>query len=88
MPVIRHLSSGLLGLFLCPGSGGLNVDGKFRTDHTAHTAPVTLRAVTVDNVIALAINLRRLVESVFWAELDAEATLLTPLGYHVNLVLL
>ena len=88
MPVIRHLSSGLLALFRCPGSGGLNIDRKLRTDHTAHTASVALRAVTVDNVIPLAINLRRLVESVFWAELDAEATLLTPLGYHINLVLL
>jgi len=64
------------------------MDSKFRADHTTHTASGTLTAIARgDKMVSFAIGLCGCVENMYLAELYTEATPLTPLRYHVNLIM-
>jgi len=76
----RHI---LPHLFLFTGN---NINSKVGTDHAANITPCALIAITyTDRMIPSAINLGGFAEDVFWAKLNTEAALLTPLYYHIDL---
>ena len=72
---------------------GNDAYSKLWTDHTAvvtseRAAPGTLM-VTIDTnrMISFAISLGGFGESMLWTKLNTEAALLTPVYYHLNLIM-
>jgi hypothetical protein len=67
---------------------GNDAYGKVWTDHAANITPGTLMAIIGTNcMIPFTVSLGGFSEDMLWTELDAETALLTPLYYHLNLIM-
>ena len=73
-----------LRLFL----NGNDAYSKVWTDHAANITSGTLIAIVyTNNMIPFIISLGGFVEEMLWTKLNTEAALLTPVYYHLNLIM-
>ena len=67
---------------------GNDAYSKVWTDHAANITSGTLIAIVyTNNMIPFTVSLGRFIKNTLWTKLNTETALLTPVCYHMNLIM-